>query len=96
MEINCGKVKFRTEKDAFFYIDKLSKISERKLVPRNTYLCEKCFMWHLTSKGTVELENKLIKDLEYKIKQKNELITKLEEIIRRMKAHKTAIGKNIC
>lgn len=45
----CVKVKFRSEKDAQFYIDKLAKKSTRKVIPQRSYLCRICNTWHLTS-----------------------------------------------
>lgn len=44
-----GKVKFATEKDALFSLDKITKTSKRKIIPIRAYHCE-CGKWHLTSK----------------------------------------------
>lgn len=45
----CKKVSFLDEKNALIYIEKLNKTSVRERKPVNTYLCEKCLAWHLTS-----------------------------------------------
>lgn len=45
----ASKVKFATEKDALFSLDKITKTSKRKVIPIRAYHCE-CGGWHLTSK----------------------------------------------
>lgn len=45
----ASKVKFATEKDALFSLDKITKTSKRKVIPIRAYHCE-CGKWHLTSK----------------------------------------------
>lgn len=45
----ASKVKFATEKDALFSLDKITKTSKREIIPIRAYHCS-CGSWHLTSK----------------------------------------------
>jgi chromosome segregation ATPase len=73
----CTKVRFATEKDALFYIDKLNKTSIRDKVPIATYLCHHCNLWHLTSRNSKE--NQEI----FKLRQEIDvLITKIETLVK--------------
>lgn len=45
----CKKTSFPDEKTANYYLDKIKKSSRRSKVPVYSYLCSKCFAWHLTS-----------------------------------------------
>lgn len=56
MESICKKVAFADEEKALYYIEKLKKTSKRFVVPHRTYLCEKCFAWHLSSRPSKEDE----------------------------------------
>ena len=58
----CKKVYFATQKDADEYISKLQKTSKREKVPVNSYLCERCKAWHLTSWSTPDVK-KVIEDI---------------------------------
>lgn len=79
----CNKTSFRDEVAAEFYLAKLKKTSMRIKVPQRTYLCERCFKWHLTSQ-TLEEENMLRElmsenqELRILIKEKNARINELE------------------
>jgi hypothetical protein len=46
----CKKATFARKIDADYYIDKLQKTSNRAKIPKYSYLCPKCNLWHLTSK----------------------------------------------
>ncbi len=46
----ASKVKFATEKDALFSLKKITKTSDRKVIPIRVYECNHCGNWHLTSK----------------------------------------------
>ena len=80
---NCKKVKFATEKDCNFYIEKLKKTSERSKLPTGSYLCNKCLCWHLTSRTDKDLSE--IKKLKEIIKLKNILITQLNQRINKLR-----------
>lgn len=77
----CKKVSFADEKYAQMYIDKLQKTSNRKLKPVRSYLCEKCFNWHLTS-----IESRENLQLAHKEKQifnlKNKVVNLQKEVER--------------
>jgi uncharacterized protein (UPF0335 family) len=45
----ASKVKFATEKDALFSLEKITKTSKRDVIPIRAYHCN-CGSWHLTSK----------------------------------------------
>lgn len=49
MKCPTGKVQFRDEANALFYLEKLKKTSCREVIPKRTYLCNHCLSWHLTS-----------------------------------------------
>ena len=75
----CKKVKFSTEKDAEFYLNKLKKTSSRKNIPTRAYLCPFCTSWHLTSRES--FENKKILELQNQVELlKKEISKKKEEI----------------
>lgn len=62
----CKKVYFGTQKDADEYIAKLQKTSKRDKVPVNSYLCERCKCWHLTSWTQLDID-KVLKEQDEKI-----------------------------
>jgi hypothetical protein len=70
--MRCSKVAFANESSALFYIAKLKKTSHREIKPVNTYLCEKCLTWHLTS-----IESKEVKEVKYLKRQIENLKAKL-------------------
>lgn len=75
--MECSKTSFATEKDASFFIDKLSRTSTRDTKPIRAYFCNKCTCWHLTSRHS--FESKAI--TEYKIR-----ISELEKEISQLKS----------
>lgn len=89
----CKKVKFATQADAEFYIQKLKKTSTRSIVPERAYLCQKCFSWHLTSspdRNSVLLQKNLVKinelgdriaELNSVIESKNKLLKEKNKLI---------------
>lgn len=46
---HCKKTSFANEQYAIDYIEKIHKTSTRLKKPIETYLCDKCLTWHLTS-----------------------------------------------
>jgi hypothetical protein len=68
---HCKKTSFADQENALFYIDKLKRTSVRDKVPIGTYLCPKCFNWHLTSQPSRhEQENKELRAEVETLKQK--------------------------
>lgn len=72
---NCKKVSFADEKQALGYIGKLLKTSIRERKPVNTYLCEHCLNWHLTS-----IELKEVKEIKYLKRQIENLKSKIAHL----------------
>lgn len=81
--MECKKTKFVNEAQAFAYVEKLQKTSERVYKPSRAYLCPICLTWHLTK--TDDWESLRIKRLEGEILKKNEIITRLEARIVELK-----------
>jgi len=71
----CKKVCFADEKSAIAYIDKLNKTSVRAVKPVRSYLCPKCFTWHLTS---IESRENML--LVYKDREISNLKRKVEHL----------------
>lgn len=71
-KMNCKKVSFSDEIFAIKYIEKLQKTSSRERKPVDTYLCDKCLCWHLTS-----IESKENRDIIYLGRQINNLKSKI-------------------
>lgn len=63
----CKKVSFSDEESAEYYIEKLQRTSKRKKKPVRSYLCEKCFNWHLTSKRKNQVDEPEVAKLKQKI-----------------------------
>lgn len=80
MEIVCNKVKFATQKDAEFQINKLLK-----RIPSNCYLCPECNVWHLTKQKQKQkntpLESEELKALKTLTKKQRAEIIHLGNII---------------
>lgn len=88
---SCTKVKFATEADALYYINKLKTTSSREKKPIDTYLCHFCSCWHLTSRPNYDTKDKnTIKALKTELKNKNLLIAQLNLKINQLKKK----GKN--
>lgn len=83
--ITCKKVSFADEQQALFYIDKLIRTSKRKVVPQRTYLCHKCFNWHLTSQTQIKISYDVIREeldeLKKELQTKDKLIKYLQETL---------------
>ena len=71
----CKKVSFADEKNALMYLEKLKKTSTRERKPVNTYLCEKCLAWHLTS-----IELKEVTEIKYLKRQIENLKSKITHL----------------
>lgn len=86
MSTECKKVKFINEQTALFYIKKLKDTSVRIKKPVRSYLCEKCLCWHLTSREDRDvLIQKRIENYQLQIREKNKLITELNNKIHELK-----------
>ena len=79
----CPKSRFKTEKDALFFIRKMEQTAKnRERLPIFTYLCPRCHSWHLTkleqfgSLGEEKYQKK-IANLKEVIKKQNEMKTEL-------------------
>lgn len=81
--MECTKAKFSDEKQAQYYIDKLKNTSIREKKPIRAYLCPHCLSWHLTSK--TEKDDLQMGKYRQEIKNKNALITQMNERIRELK-----------
>lgn len=82
----CTKVKFATEKDAVFYIDKLKKTSVREKKPLRAYLCPFCISWHLTSREDYDTPHKnVVKWYTTQIESKNKTIVIQKNTIKELK-----------
>lgn len=79
MEQGCHKVKFATEKDALFYINKLKQTSKREKIPTRAYLCGYCRTWHLTSKVDFNKEVEILND-KISLLEKENLALKQENL----------------
>lgn len=87
----CTKVKYATEKNALFYIEKLKNTSKRTVVPIRAYLCPFCLCWHLTSNEKRDEVEKIKKQL---IETEME-VSKRDEIIRKKNEEMTALQKKL-
>jgi hypothetical protein len=85
----CLKTTFRDEKEALFYIDKLRKTSKRSVLPIRAYLCEKCLLWHLTSK-----DDKTKIKIERLEKENNNLKNKIKNLRVEIERLKCKLSKN--
>lgn len=82
----CKKTSFADQENALFYINKLKRTSLRDKIPIGTYLCPKCFNWHLTKQpSTLEAENKELR---------KEIAT-LKEKIRNMKINSDGVEASL-
>lgn len=105
----ASKVKFATEKDALFSLKKITKTSDRKVIPIRAYECNHCGNWHLTSK-TDRFEDQVapfkaeIEALKLKISEQQQTIDGLTKrnnkeeniavkIDKRVKEMQTQVGK---
>jgi len=82
--MQCRKVKFATEKDVLFHIEKKLKTSKNKDNTKvaTPYFCPHCNIWHITSQTSKEVEkNKVlkeqIKNLQQQLIERDETIKKL-------------------
>ena len=71
--MKCKKVKYSSEKDALFALDKIRLDSNRKVIPIRAYHCH-CGLWHLTSRldiKDIQKENEKLRTELSELKNKN-------------------------
>ena len=72
--LKCAKkVRFLTEKDAQYSLDKITRVSDRKKKPVRAYYCD-CGGWHLTSKPDNKIREVSFDDLLVNLKDKFNVI----------------------
>ena len=71
MNQKCKKTSFNSEKEAIFSLEKIKKVSTKKVIPTRAYECF-CGKWHLTSR----LDIKDIQRENEELKRKNEILEK--------------------
>lgn len=77
----CNKIRYATEKDALFALDKIKKQSVKEKKPTRTYKCY-CGAWHLTSRKDLKdiaTENTQLKDTILELQNKIINITSEQE-----------------
>jgi uncharacterized protein (DUF3820 family) len=50
---NCAKIRFTTLEEATHYINQAKEVEQEHKKPTRAYNCEKCGLWHLTSKDSI-------------------------------------------
>lgn len=78
--MKCKKVKYGSEKDALFALDKIKQESNRKVIPLRTYKCH-CGAWHLTSRMDVKEIQKENEQLKQEISQLKDINVDLQNKI---------------
>lgn len=71
--MKCKKVKYSSEKDALFALDKIRLDSNKKVIPIRAYHCH-CGLWHLTSRldiKDIQKENEKLRTELSELKNKN-------------------------
>lgn len=85
MRAECTKTKYASQGMADFDIKKISKKSNRAIIPIRSYLCSICGSWHLTSRKDFNVEIKLLNDQVLDLKRENEALRKVNELLRENK-----------